>query len=70
MKVPKNYDPVSKDAIAPDKGTDFCDNPGIDPGITPIAMTPGEKSTNDTAGRDISKAQPFGKGGSGYSNKD
>ena len=66
MKIPKNYDVVGKDAISPDKGLNFTENPGIDPSIKAVAMTPGEKATNDTAGLEYTKAQPYGKGGSGY----
>lgn len=69
MKVPKNYDVVGKDAISPEKGANFTENPGIQPGITKIAETPGEKATNDTAGAETNKGQPFGKGGSGYTSK-
>ena len=66
MKVKKDYDPVTEDVINPEKGTDPCDNPGIDASISKIKNTPGEDATNDTAGIRIDKKQPFGKGGSGY----
>lgn len=69
MKIPKNYDVVARDAISPEKGANFTENDGIKPGISKIAETPGEKATNDTAGLEYNKGQPFGKGGSGYSSK-
>ncbi len=67
--IPKNYDVVGKDAISPDKGLNFTENPGIKPGISKIKDTPGENATNDTSAREINKGQPFGKGGSGYTSK-
>ncbi len=66
MKVPKDYDVCGKDVIPPEKGDNFTDNPGIMPSITKIPLTPGESATNDTAGMETNKAQPFGPGGSGY----
>lgn len=70
MQVKKNYDVVASDVIDPKKGTDPCDNPGIMASISKVKNTPGEDATNETAALDIKKAQPFGKGGSGYSDKD
>jgi hypothetical protein len=64
MKISKAYDPREG---APDisKGTNPFDNPGITPSKS-IPMTPGEKASNDAKPHEHTKAQPFGKGGSGY----
>ena len=65
MKVPKDYD-VESGGIAASKGTDYCDNPGVMPNEKAVPMTPGEKGENPAAQFQQNKAQPFGKGGSGY----
>lgn len=63
MKIAKNYD-VLKGAPSYEKGTAPDANPGIKPGVT--ENTPGEKASNPAAAHSMSKAQPFGKGGTGY----
>lgn len=70
MKIPTNYDVVNKGAIPASKGTDYCDNPGIMPNEKPIADTPGERATNEESAYSVKKGQPFGKGGSGYTDRD
>lgn len=41
--------------------------PQNNPGLTPhVIESPGWKATNDPAGASMNKAQPYGKGGSGY----
>jgi len=69
MKVPKNYDVVNKGAIPFQKGTAPDDYKGIQPEESNIKDTPGEKATNDPSGMSTNRAQPFGAGGSGYTNK-
>lgn len=66
MKIPTDFDPVSQPAPSFEKGTNYQDNPGVMPNEKAIADTPGEKASNDTTGLAYNKAQPFGKGGSGY----
>jgi len=65
MKIPKDYDVVSN---TPDgnKGTNPFDYQGIQSSGKAIADTPGEKAMNDPAVAESNKAQPFGKGGTGY----
>lgn len=69
MKVPKNYDCVNKGSIPASKGTSMENYKGIQPEESNIKDTPGENATNDTAAHSISKGQPFGMGGSGYTGK-
>lgn len=69
MKIPKNYDVVGKEPPNWDKGTNPMDNPQIEPRSS-IPDTPGEKTQNMTSVTEVTKGQPFGKGGSGYTNKD
>jgi hypothetical protein len=69
MKVPKNYDVVSKGSIPCAKGTESSAYKGIQPEESNIKDTPGENATNDTAAHSTNKAQPFGAGGSGYTSK-
>lgn len=66
MKIPKNMDVVSKEAPAYNKGTNFFDNPQIEPHTSAIPDSPGEKAMNDTAAHSQTSKQPFGKGGTGY----
>lgn len=66
MKIPTDFDVVSQPAPSFEKGTNYQDNPGVQPSEKAIPMTPGEKATNDTTGLSYNKAQNFGKGGSGY----
>jgi hypothetical protein len=68
MKVPKSYDVQSKGAIPCEKGTNPFDNPGIKPHESAIKDTPGESATNPAKAFSQNKGQPFGKGGSGYTN--
>lgn len=65
MKIPKNYDAVARGPVDFEKGTGPFDNPGIKP-VKNVADTPGEKAMNEPGANTISKKQPFGKGGSGY----
>jgi len=69
MKIPKNFDVVYKPSPAADKGTPFGSYDGINPHEKAIPETPGEKASNDPSGYEMSKGQPFGPGGSGYTNK-
>ena len=66
MNIAKNWDPVSKEAPAGEKGTLPQNYKGIQPESGNIKDTPGENATNSTAAHSHSKGQPFGKGGSGY----
>lgn len=66
MKVPKDYDVVSKGAPSFSKGTSMEDYKGVQPEESAIKMTPGEKETNNPAVENTNKKQPFGPGGSGY----
>lgn len=69
MKVPKNYDVVTKGPIAASKGTDSDNYKGIQPHESAVRDDPGEKASNDPSGLSTNKAQPFGAGGSGYTSK-
>ena len=64
MKISKNYD-VTKGAPSFEKGTNPFDNAGIKPNSS-IPDTAGQKASNPAAAHSVSKAQPAGKGGSGY----
>lgn len=69
MHISKKTDVAFTPAPSFEKGTNPFDNEGIKPRSS-IPDTPGEKASNETVGRSISKAQPFGKGGTGFTNKD
>ncbi len=64
MKIPKNHDCVEGAAPKFSQGTNPFNNPGIQP-LT-IKETPGEKASNSPQVERTKKGQPFGKGGSGY----
>lgn len=64
--VKKNWDPVS-DSV--DMGNKFEEHPGLDASAKNIPETPGENATNDPVAESYNKGQPFGPGGSGYTNK-
>jgi len=66
MNVPKNYDPLSRGPIAAEKGTNPFDNAGIKPSESAIPETPGMKASNEPKHNTMSKGQPFGSGGTGY----
>lgn len=66
-EIKKTWDPCCDSAPAASSGTNYQDNPGLTKGIDSVKPeSPGEKASNDTSGLTYSKAQPFGKGGSGY----
>lgn len=64
--IKKDWDPVSEQAPSYKSGTNYQDNPGVQPYESAIPETPGEKASNDTSALAYDKKQPFGKGGSGY----
>lgn len=66
MKIPKNHNCVTGSAPSFDKGTGPFDNPGIQPVKGEIKDSPGEKQRNSPGVENFKKGQPFGKGGSGY----
>ena len=69
MKIPTDFDVVNNPTPSADKGTPFGSYDGINPNEKAIPDTPGEKATSDPCCFEMSKGQPFGAGGSGYTNK-
>ena len=64
--IKKDWDPCCDSAPAASAGTNYQDNPGLTSADKPIPETAGQKASNDPSGLSYNKAQPFGKGGSGY----
>lgn len=69
MKIATDFDVVNKPAPSAASGTAFGSYDGINPHEKAIPECPGEKASNDPAAFSMTKAQPFGSGGSGYTNK-
>lgn len=66
MNISQKWDPVSSDVPPVSKFTDAVSSPTIQPYEKAIPECAGEKASNDVTGLSYKKAQPFGKGGSGY----